>query len=142
MVKKLLLIMAFTFALTMAGPIGEARAAVNTVSVQTEAQSVLYGPYLANTPSSVDRLLPAGLWGWTLCIAAVTAWIGTNALLAAKVVSLIKKAGSIKNAISKIKTQADRMNPTKRRAYIIGSFVYVGVNILGFDAVIDKCFSS
>ena len=149
MVKKLTVVIALALTLAIASPVGEARAVANTVSAQAEAHAqaeadfvASYGPYLENTPGAMDALMVSGLRGWFMCIAAVTFWVGTNALVAAKAISLIKRAGSIKAAITRIMRMIEHLPMAKRHTVIIASLVSVAGDILGLDAVIDKCFDS
>ena len=89
----------------------------------------------------VERAQPDGWWGWTTCLASVAVWTGANALAAAKVAALVKRAGSIKRAIQRIQAAVARTPPAKRRLAVIAAISAVAADILGLDAVIDKCFN-
>lgn len=142
MLKRAVAVMILALAIALVAPVGSAQSAISTqASAQAQADAVLaYGPYLANTPSGADHALPSGIWGWNVCIAAAVVWIGGNALVAAKFIGLVRKAGSIKAAISEIQAKAARLPKAQRRAAITGSMVAVGTDVLGLDTVIDKCF--
>lgn len=143
MVKKLFVIMAFTFALVMGGPIAEAQAATNTatyIQVQESVQTKL----MIQIKAEMDQLQlarPAGWWGWTQCLASVAVWVGTNATLGLKVASLVKKAGSIKIAIQKAMTRINRLSKDKKKLAVATLFTAVGAEILGIGGIVAFCFS-
>ena len=159
MVKKLLLIMAFTFALAMAGPVGEARATTNTAEaiqvVQAheiaQAQAVVayieatlaMGKPLSITSEQLAVLArPAGFWGWAKCIASVVVLVGGTGWVAIRLSMWIRKAGSIKRAIMSAQAKINRMPKYKQKAEAFKVLRDVGLEALGIIAVYDACFNS
>lgn len=89
----------------------------------------------------VDLAQPDGWWGWTTCLASVAVWTGANALAAVRVAALVKKAGSVKAAIQRVQRAVARTPRAKKRLAVIAAISAVAADILGLDAVIDKCFN-
>lgn len=149
MIKKLIVVMALAFTLSLAQPVGEARAATNTAvaftprptQVDYYSYTQLYGPDLLYG-LEVAQALPGSWWGWTKCVGSVMVWGGTNALVGLKVAAMIKKAGSIRAAIMRIQRVVTMTKPALKRTAILTAIVGIGGDILGLDAVIGACFSN
>ena len=87
-----------------------------------------------------DRAQPAGWWGWTQCLGTVAAWAASNAFIAAKIATLVKKAGSLRRAIQKAQAKVGQYPKSKKRWTAIALIGGVGTEISGVGAVVAACF--
>lgn len=99
-------------------------------------QTIEHGPGTAY-PVVAD---PNSIWGWAVCVGAVAAVVAVNSNIAAKVVTLVRRFGSIKKAMQ-IAYRAYRQAPAgRKRDAVITSIGTVGAELLGIGEIQSKCF--
>ena len=103
----------------------------------TLVQTVEHGPGSAY-PVVAD---PNGIWGWAVCISAVTAWLAVNATVGLKFAQLVRKFGSIRRVIEKAIAAYQKAPKNKKRQAVVNSLGAVAGELLGVEAIRSSCFS-
>jgi hypothetical protein len=84
---------------------------------------------------------PNGIWGWIVCIGAVTVWAASNTLAALKVAQLVRRFGSIRRTIEIALRAFNAATKTNKFKAVVGALGAVGAELLGVEGIRQACFT-
>lgn len=84
---------------------------------------------------------PSSAWGWTVCVATVSAEVAGNAFVAAKLYKVIRRFGSIRRTMEiMVRAWNSSTNTAKKWAAVRDAVGGTAAEIIGIDAVKNACF--
>ncbi|MBG6084474.1 hypothetical protein [Zhihengliuella flava] len=84
---------------------------------------------------------PSSAWGWTVCVATVTAEVAGNAFVAAKLYKVIQRFGSIRRTMQiMVRAWNSSTNTAGKWAAVRNAVGGTAAEIIGIDAVKNACF--
>ena len=116
---------------------GNAVATSFEVSGNTLVQVIPHGTGSAY-PITAD---PSTVWGWTVCVATVATVLAGNATLALKVLTVVKRFGTLKKTLQIAYKAYKQAAAGKKVEAIKNAIGAVGAELFGINSIKSKCFN-